>query len=112
MRLDVPAETGEVTDAGGDGPLGARGVRYRYPLLRAGAADALDVRRVPAASLAHHAIREPWTAPQPALADARAAGQARMLAPGEVLDSEMTGVLYAGVAHVASLAADGTVTED
>jgi galactose mutarotase-like enzyme len=162
MRLDVPAETGEVTDAGEDGPLGARGVRYRYPLLRAGAADALDVRRVPAASLAHHALHaltglsggwiaatdpaarrgfgvvfdpqvhtcvwqwmayggfrgwyhailEPWTAPQPALADARAAGQARILAPGEVLESEMTGVLYAGVAHVASLAADGTVTED
>ena len=41
----------------------------------------------------YHVIVEPWTAPQPSLADARAAGQARVLAPGEALESEMTGVL-------------------
>jgi galactose mutarotase-like enzyme len=58
----------------------------------------------------YHAIVEPWTAPQPSLADARAAGQARSLAPGEALESEMTGVLYGGVASVGSLDASGAVT--
>lgn len=57
----------------------------------------------------YHAIVEPWTAPQPALADARRAGTALTLAPGEVLESEMTAVLYGGVAQVSSLGADGAV---
>jgi galactose mutarotase-like enzyme len=58
----------------------------------------------------YHAIVEPWTAPQPSLADARAAGTARTLAPGETLESEMTGVLYSGVASVGSLDTSGAVT--
>jgi galactose mutarotase-like enzyme len=159
MRLDVPAAAGEVTDAGG-GPLGRLGERYAYPTLRAGTGAALDVREVPAPTLAdhalhaltgldagwiaatdparrrgfgvafdvrlhrcvwqwmayggfrgwYHAIVEPWTAPQPALDDALAAGRALHLAPGETLESAMTGVLYGGVERVRSLAADGAVT--
>lgn len=35
----------------------------------------------------YHAILEPWTAPQPALADARGAGTALALVPGESLES-------------------------
>lgn len=57
----------------------------------------------------YHAIVEPWTAPQPSLADARTAGTARTLAPGEALESEMTGVLYSGVASVGALDASGVV---
>jgi hypothetical protein len=58
----------------------------------------------------YHAILEPWTAPQPALADARAAGDALTLAPGEVLETNMTAVIYSGVSAVASLDAGGAVT--
>lgn len=58
----------------------------------------------------YHAIVEPWTAPQPALADAMAAGQALRVAPGEVLESEMTAVLYSGLAQVGSLDAGGAVS--
>lgn len=58
----------------------------------------------------YHAILEPWTAPQPALADARAAGAALTLGPGETLQTEMVGVLYAGVEGVGHLDGDGTVT--
>jgi hypothetical protein len=57
----------------------------------------------------YHAIVEPWTAPQPALADAVAAGTALRLAPGETLESEMTAVLYGGVTRVRSLAPGGAV---
>lgn len=157
MRLDVPARRGEVTDGGSGELLGEPGERYDYPLLRA----ERDVRRVPAPTVAahalhaltelsggwvaatdpaarrgfgvafdarihrcvwqwmayggfrgwYHAILEPWTAPQPALADALAAGDARTLAPGERLDTEMTAVLYGGVASVGRLDACGSVTE-
>jgi hypothetical protein len=58
----------------------------------------------------YHAIVEPWTAAGPSLADARAAGQARTLAPGDVLETTMTAVLYAGVTGVAGLDAGGVVT--
>jgi galactose mutarotase-like enzyme len=57
----------------------------------------------------YHAILEPWTAPQPALADARAAGTALALAPGESLESTMTAVLYSGVTSVGHLDTDGAV---
>lgn len=57
----------------------------------------------------YHAILEPWTAPQPALADARAADTALRLAPGEALESTMTAVLYSGVESVGRLDADGAV---
>lgn len=57
----------------------------------------------------YHAIVEPWTAPQPALADAVRAGQARTLQPGEALESEMTAVLYSGVERVSSLDASGAI---
>jgi hypothetical protein len=57
----------------------------------------------------YHAILEPWTAPQPAVADARAAGEAFSLAPGETLESEMTAVLFCGVESVADLGLDGVV---
>jgi hypothetical protein len=159
MRLDVPATTGEVTDAGSGGTLGELGERYGYPLLRSGSSEAVDVREVPSPRPAchalhalsdlkegwaaatdpgirrgfgivfdsavhrcvwqwmsyggfrgwYHAILEPWTAPQPALADALAAGTARTLATGEALESEMTAVLYSGVRAVGHLGADGAV---
>jgi hypothetical protein len=57
----------------------------------------------------YHAILEPWTGPQPSLADAVAAGTARTLRPGQQLESRMTAVLYSGVAGVARLGADGGV---
>ena len=159
MRIDVPAVTGRVTDAG-DGRLGALGERYRYPRLHAGTPQERDVRRVPgpvppvhalhaltdlragwvavtdpAAGRGfgvtfdetvhravwqwmsyggfrgwYHAIVEPWTAPEPALADAVAAGTALVLAPGEALSTVMTAVLYSGVGGVAALDASGAVT--
>jgi hypothetical protein len=159
MRLDVPAGRGEVTDAGADGVLGDLGESYDYPLLRAQSPRELDVRWVPSASWAchalhaltgleagwaaatdphtgrgfgvvfdadvhscvwqwmsyggfrgwYHAILEPWTAPQPSLADARAAGAARTLSPGEALETEMVAVLYSGVEGVSHLGVDGAV---
>ncbi len=59
----------------------------------------------------YHVIVEPWIAGRPALADAVAAGQARVLEPGRVVESCMRGVLYEGVGSVARLDADGVVTE-
>jgi galactose mutarotase-like enzyme len=159
MRLEAPAAQGEVTDAGTGGSLGDLGETYRYPFLRAGEPDAVDVREALPASLGrhalhalsdldagwiaatdpvartgfgvafdpslhrcvwqwmsyggfrgwHHAILEPWTAPQPALADAIDAGTALRLAPGERLESSMTGVVYSGVSAVAHIGADGAV---
>ena len=58
----------------------------------------------------YHAILEPWTAAQPALADARAAGEALTLAPGQTLAGEMVGVLFAGVRSVQRIGLDGAVT--
>jgi hypothetical protein len=161
MRLDVPARFGEVTDAGAGGPLGELGERYPYPLMRAGASSEFDVRFVPGARFAHHALHaltdldagwvaatdpyarrgfgvvfdpavhrfvwqwmsyggfrgwyhailEPWTAQQPALADAAEAGEALSLAPGQALETRMTGVLYSGIAGVERLRECGSVTE-
>jgi galactose mutarotase-like enzyme len=53
----------------------------------------------------YHAILEPWTAPQPALADARKAGTALTLEPGETLESEMAGVVYSDVAALRAASA-------
>jgi hypothetical protein len=58
----------------------------------------------------YHAILEPWTAPQPSLADAAAAGQARTLQPGGVLESQMTAVVYSGLQSVGHLDASGAAS--
>lgn len=159
-RLDVPARDGLVTDAGTGGPLGDLGDAYDYPVLRAAADDALDVRHVPAPAFGrhalhaltglhdgwvaatdpatrsgfglrfdrethpavwqwmayggfrgwYHAILEPWTSAHTSLEAARAAGEARSLAPGETFASTMTAVLYDGVDGVAGIAADSAVS--
>jgi galactose mutarotase-like enzyme len=57
----------------------------------------------------YHAILEPWTAPQTSLAEARAAANARTLAPGESVETEMAAVVFGGVTSVGHLAADGSV---
>jgi hypothetical protein len=57
----------------------------------------------------YHAIAEPWTGYPSPLADAVAAGRARVLGPGEVLETEVTAVIYGGVASVSQLQADGSV---
>jgi len=57
----------------------------------------------------YHAIVEPWTGYPSPLADAVAAGRARVLNPGEVLETEVTAVLYGGVQSVSRLQADGSV---
>jgi hypothetical protein len=57
----------------------------------------------------YHAIAEPWTGYPSPLADAVAAGRARVLGPGEVLETEVAAVLYGGVASVSRLQADGSV---
>jgi hypothetical protein len=56
MRLDVPAERGEIADAGSGGALGELGESYTYPLLRAGRPDERDIRRVAAPALGRHAL--------------------------------------------------------
>ena len=58
----------------------------------------------------YHAIVEPWTAAGPSLAQAVAAGEARTLLPGAVLETAMTAVLYAGVSGVGGIDAGGAVT--
>jgi Domain of unknown function (DUF5107) len=58
----------------------------------------------------YHAIAEPWTGYPSPLAEAVAAGRARVLDAGEVLEATVSAVVYAGVEAVSRLAADGTVT--
>ena len=58
----------------------------------------------------YHAIVEPWTGYPSPLADAVAAGRARVLGPGEVLETQVAAVLYGGVQSVSRLEADGSVT--
>lgn len=58
----------------------------------------------------YHAIAEPWTGYPSPLADAVAAGRARVLDPGAVLETEVSAIVYDGVEHVSRLAADGAVT--
>jgi hypothetical protein len=58
----------------------------------------------------YHAIAEPWTGYPSPLAEAVAAGRARVLDPGAVLETEVSAVVYDGVGRVSHLAADGVVT--
>ncbi|WP_033287811.1 hypothetical protein [Amycolatopsis jejuensis] len=58
---------------------------------------------------AYHAIVEPWTGYPSSLADATALGRARVLAPGEALETSLSAVVYGGVESVSSLQADGSV---
>jgi Domain of unknown function (DUF5107) len=57
----------------------------------------------------YHAIMEPWTGYPSPLADAVEAGRARVLAPGEVLETEVAAVVYGGVSSVSLLTPDGRV---
>jgi hypothetical protein len=58
----------------------------------------------------YHAIMEPWTGYPSPLADAVAAGRARSLEPGAVLETKLAAVLYGGVRSVSNLTGDGSVT--
>jgi hypothetical protein len=58
----------------------------------------------------YHAIAEPWTGYPSPLAEAVAAGRARVLDPGAVLETEVSAIVYEGVERVSRLAADGAVT--
>jgi galactose mutarotase-like enzyme len=55
----------------------------------------------------HHVIMEPWTGYPTSLHDAIAGGRARVLNPGELLDTEVVAALYSGVTSVSRLDADG-----
>jgi hypothetical protein len=57
----------------------------------------------------YQAIMEPWTGYPSPLAAAVAAGRARELGPGEVLETAVAAVVYGGVASVSRLEADGSV---
>ena len=57
----------------------------------------------------YHAIMEPWTGYPSPLAEAVAAGRARVLAPGEVLETDVAAVSYGGVQSVSRLRPDGSV---
>ena len=57
----------------------------------------------------YHAIAEPWTGYPSPLAEAVAAGRARVLDAGEVLETEVAAVIYEGVDSVSRLQADGRV---
>jgi hypothetical protein len=57
----------------------------------------------------YHAILEPWTGYPTALEEAAAAGRARTLHGGALLETDVTAVLYGGVDSVAKLTADGGV---
>jgi hypothetical protein len=58
----------------------------------------------------YHAIAEPWTGYPSPLADAVAAGRARVLDPGATLESDVAVVVYEGVDRVSGLTADGSVS--
>jgi hypothetical protein len=159
FRIDVPASSGRVEDAGGR-VLGEVGDTYAYPNVRADGDNPLDVRRVLAPETGayalhvleglqegwvaatdtrskrgfgvvfdhhthravwqwmvyggfrgwYHVILEPWLAGSPALEDAVARGEARTLARGDVFETTMRGIIYSGVAGVAHLGEDGSVT--
>ncbi len=57
----------------------------------------------------YHAIMEPWTGYPSSLTEAVAANRARLLEPGETLETEVAAVLYGGVNTVSRLGADGSV---
>lgn len=60
----------------------------------------------------YHAIVEPWTGFPSSLSEAVAAGRARVLEPGESLETSITAVIYGGVESVSRLQADGSVTPE
>ena len=58
----------------------------------------------------YHVAMEAWTSAPGALADAVKAGTARVMNPGESIETEVSAVLYGGVDSVGGLEADGSVT--
>jgi Domain of unknown function (DUF4432) len=52
---------------------------------------------------------EPWTTPNPTIAEAMERGTQRVLAPGESLSAEFRAVAYAGLQRVAAISPDGQV---
>jgi len=58
----------------------------------------------------YHAILEPWTAPQTSLAQAREAGTALAIAPGQALEGTVAAVLFSNVESVAAIGSDCSVT--
>jgi galactose mutarotase-like enzyme len=54
-------------------------------------------------------IIEPWTGYPSRLEDAVAAGRARVLDPGQTLETDVSAILYSGVKSVSALFADGRV---
>jgi galactose mutarotase-like enzyme len=58
----------------------------------------------------YHAIMEPWTGYPSPIAEAVAAGRARVLEPGERLETEVSAVVYGGVESVSALRPDGGVS--
>jgi hypothetical protein len=58
----------------------------------------------------YHAAMEAWTSYPGTLADAVAAGRARVMQPGDIVETTVHAVLYGGVHGVADLRVDGTVT--
>lgn len=55
----------------------------------------------------HHVALEPWTSHPMELAAAREARQARVLLPGETLETEVSFIVYGGLDGVASVRCDG-----
>ena len=55
----------------------------------------------------HHVALEPWTSRPMQLDEAEAAGQARVLRPGEALETEVDVVIFAGLDGVTSVERDG-----
>lgn len=81
-------------------------------LTRRGVAIAFDPQVFPHAWLwqvyggwrgHHHVALEPWTSRPMELEAAAAAGRARVLAPGEVLETDVAFVLHAGLDHVTTV---------
>ncbi len=56
----------------------------------------------------HHLCLEPWTGYPMNLGEAQAAGRARVLAPGESLETEVAFVVFDGLDRVAAVEPDGT----
>jgi hypothetical protein len=52
---------------------------------------------------------EPWTTPDPTIAEAMEHGTQRVLAPGEALSAEFRAVAYAGLLRVTAISPDGRV---
>jgi hypothetical protein len=57
----------------------------------------------------YHAAMEPWTSWPGTLAEAVKLGRARVMNPGDVLETTVSAVIYGGVEGVADLRADGSV---